>query len=124
MEAIIPIFQLAFVILIIAGMWKAFVKAGQPGWASLIPIYNTIVLLQIADKPIWWILLLLIPFVNLIVIILVCVAIAEKFGKGAGFGIGLAFLSFVFFPILGFGSATYCGESVAAPPLPHEPSTE
>lgn len=100
---------LAIVVLVIAGMWKVFVKAGKPGWASLIPIYNVIVLLEIAGKPLWWIILFLIPLVNFVVLILVAIAIAEKFGKGAGFGLGLAFIPMVFYPILGFGDAQYQG---------------
>ncbi len=54
-----------------------------------------------------WLLLLLIPVVNLIVGILVCIALAERFGKGAGFGVGLALLGIIFFPILGFGDSEY-----------------
>ena len=100
---------LAFVLVVIAGMWKTFEKAGEPGWAIIIPIYNVIVLLKIAGKPVWWILLMLIPLVNIIVAILVAIAVAENFGKSAGFGIGLAFLGFIFYPILGFGDARYQG---------------
>jgi hypothetical protein len=90
--------------------WKVFTKAGRPGWASLIPIYNLYILCKIAGKSGWWVIwcMFLIPF------IFVCIALAEKFGKGAGFGIGLAFLGIIFFPILGFGDARYQG----APPLP------
>ena len=100
-------FMAAFALLIIASVWKVFTKAGKPGWASLIPIYNMIVLLEITGKPIWWIILFLIPFVNFIAAFLVMIPLAEKFGKGTGFGIGLVFLSFVFFPILAFGDAEY-----------------
>ena len=100
---------LAIVVVIIAGVWKVFVKAGQPGWAAIIPIYNLIVLLQVAGKPLWWFFLFLIPIVNLDMLILVSIAVAEKFGKGAGFGVGLALLGFIFYPILGFGSAQYQG---------------
>jgi hypothetical protein len=100
---------LALVIVIIAGMWKTFEKAGEPGWACIIPIYNIVVLLKIAGKPLWWILLMLIPGVNLIVAILVSIAVAENFGKGAGFGIGLALLGAIFYPILGFGDARFQG---------------
>ena len=102
-------FMAAFALLIIASVWKVFTKAGKPGWASLIPIYNMIVLLEITGKPIWWIILFLIPFVNFIAAFLVMIPLAEKFGKGTGFGIGLVFLSFVFFPILAFGDAEYRG---------------
>lgn len=106
---IVMLLYLAVIALVIVGMWKAFAKAGQPGWASIIPIYNIIVMLQIAQKPLWWIILYFIPVANIIIPILVSIALAEKFGKGAGFGLGLAFLPFIFFPILGFGSDTYKG---------------
>ena len=100
---------LGVVLVVIAGLWQTFEKAGKPGWASIIPIYNAIVMLDIAGKPVWWILLFFIPLVNIIVAIIVSIAIAERFGKGAGFGLGLAFLGFIFYPILGFGDATYRG---------------
>lgn len=98
---------IVLVLLIIIGMWKVFVKAGKPGWAAIVPIYNMIVLLEIAGKPLWWIILLLIPFVNIIVIIIVLVALARNFGKGVGFALGLLILPFIFYPILGFGDARY-----------------
>ena len=110
-EAIFWIVYLGIIVVVIAGIWKSFVKAGKPGWAAIIPIYNLIVMLEIAGKPVWWFLLFLIPFVNLIIAIMVMIAIAEKFGKGAGFGIGLALLGFIFWPILGFGDAQYEGAS-------------
>lgn len=101
------IIYLAIIVVVIAGMWKVFAKAGEPGWACLVPIYNAIVLLKIAGKPLWWIVLFVIPLANLVAAILLSLAIAERFGKGAGFGIGLALLGFVFYPILGFGDAEY-----------------
>src|SRR3990172_3937961 len=79
---------LAIVVLMIASMWVVFTKAGQPGWAALIPIYNLIVLLQIVGRPIWWFLLMLIPFVGIIVGILVMIDLAKSFGKSVGFAIG------------------------------------
>ena len=103
----ITIVYLAIVVLAIAGMWKVFVKAGKPGWAAIIPIYNMVVLCEIAGKPAWWVVLFFIPFVNLIMLIIVSLAIAAKFGKGAGYGIGLALLSFIFYPLLGFSDARY-----------------
>jgi hypothetical protein len=103
--------MLAMVVVVIAGMWKTFSKAGQPGWACLIPIYNVIVLLQIAGRPVWWFLLLLVPFVNIIVTFVVVMDIARAFGRSAGFGLGLFFLGPVFYPILGFGNAQYEGAS-------------
>jgi len=98
---------LAIALLIVASMWKIFVKAGEPGWAAIIPIYNFIVLLKIAGKPAWWIILLLIPVVNFVILAIVCIALAKNFGKGAGFGLGLLFLSPIFYPMLAFGDARY-----------------
>lgn len=107
MEIIILLIQLAIVVAVIAGIWKTFAKAGQPGWAAIIPVYNVYILLKIANRPWWWLLLMLIPLVNLVIAIIVALDIAKAFGKGTGFGIGLALLGFIFYPILGFGSATY-----------------
>jgi hypothetical protein len=107
--AVIGIIYLAFVILIIVSMWKVFTKAGEPGWAAIVPIYNAIVFLKIAGKPGWWFILLIIPIVGLVVMILALVSFAERFGKGAGFVIGLLLLPFIFFPILAFGDAQYLG---------------
>lgn len=104
------------VALMIYSMWKIFAKAGKPGWAAIIPIYNLIVLLEIVGKPLWWIILFLIPFVNFVIAIIVYIELAKAFGKGAGFGIGLVFLPFIFFPILGLGEAKYVKASSATPP--------
>src|SRR5215213_1016061 len=64
-------------ILVIAGMWKVFTKAGKPGWAAIIPIYNAVVLLQIAGKPLWWLLLFFIPIVNIVVAAMVMIGVAK-----------------------------------------------
>jgi len=115
---------LLIALVLIVAMWKVFTKAGQPGWASIIPIYNLYVWCKIVGRPGWWILLMLIPFVNIIVGIILCIDMAKSFGKGAGFGIGLALLGVIFIPILGFGSAQYQGPSasqgvaVSRPPQP------
>jgi hypothetical protein len=95
------------ILVALAGMWKVFVKAGQPGWGAIVPIYNAYLLCKIAGKPGWWVLLLLIPIVNLVIAILVAIGVATNFGKGGGFAVGLVLLGFVFYPILGFGSAQY-----------------
>src|SRR5262249_37411749 len=106
----IVVIYLVLIVLAIAGMWKTFEKAGQPGWAAIVPFYNWYVLTtKIARKEILWFVLVFIPLVNLVAIIIVSVEVAKKFGRGAGFGVGLAFLSFIFYPILGFGDAQYEG---------------
>jgi Family of unknown function (DUF5684) len=90
---------LAIAILMIASMWKLFSKAGKPGWACLVPIYNYVVMLEIIKKPIWWIILLLIPIVNFIIIIIIFIELAKAYGKTAGYGIGMLILPYVFFPM-------------------------
>jgi len=94
-------------VILIAAMWKIFVKAGKPGWAAIVPIYNLIVLLEIAGRPLWWFILLLIPVVNLIVAFIIIMDVARKFGKGIGYALGLFLLSPIFYPMLAWGDATY-----------------
>jgi hypothetical protein len=95
-------------------MWKIYTKAGKPGWAVLIPIYNLYILLEIVGRPWWWLLLFFVPLVNVVVAVLIPFDLAKSFGKGAGFGLGLIFLNMIFILILGFGSAEYVGPSAAA----------
>ena len=102
------IIWLVVMVLMIAGMWKVFSKAGEPGWAAIVPIYNIIVLLKIAGKPMWWlVMILIVPVANIVFAIMALAAMAARFGKGGGFVAGLIFLPFVFYPILGFGDAQY-----------------
>jgi len=104
--SIVPVlFELVVTVLLIASMWRVFDKAGQPGWAAIIPIYSGYVLCEVADKPGWWVLLMFVPLVNLIIWILVSLGVADQFGKGAGFGVGLMLLPFIFYPILAFTEA-------------------
>ena len=107
--AIIGIIYLVIAVLCIIGTWKIFTKAGEPGWAAIIPIYNLIVIVKISGKPLWWVVLCLIPCVNLVALIIICMALAKNFGKSEGYGIGLALLSPIFFPLLGFSDAQYVG---------------
>lgn len=108
---IVLLIYLAILVVVIAGCWKVYVKANKPGWACIIPIYNIIVWLEITGRPIWWIILMFIPIVSIVVMIIVCIDLAKSFGKGGGYGIGIAFLPFIFLPMLGFGSAQYQGPS-------------
>lgn len=108
-EGLALIIYLGLLLLLIAGMWKVFTKAGKPGWASIIPIYNFIVLVEIVGRPFWWIVMMFIPCVNVIFAIILSLDLAKAFGKGPGFGIGLAFIPVIFYPILGFGDAQYEG---------------
>lgn len=104
---IIIVMYLAIIVLMIASMWVIFSKAGKPGWASIVPIYNLVVLLEIVGKPWWWLVLMLIPIVNIVILIMVYHNLSLSFGKGGGFTVGLILLGVVFLPILAFGNAKY-----------------
>ncbi len=108
------IFWLGVVGAMIVGMWKVFEKAGQPGWAALVPFYNMWILTtEIAKKEVLWFILLFVPCVQYVAIFLIAIGVAEQFGKGTGYGIGLALLPFVFYPLLGFGDDQYQGGMAA-----------
>lgn len=104
---------LAVMVLMFASAWKVYDKAGEPGWAAIIPFYNVIVLLKIVGRPIWWLILMFIPIVGIIISLLIIVDVAKSFGQGIGFALGLLFLPFVFWPILAFGDARYQGPAAA-----------
>jgi len=101
----------AISVILIVALWRIYEKAHQPGWASLIPFYNFIVLLRIVGKPAWWLVWIFVPIANIVVAIWVINLLSKSFGKGEGFTLGLIFLSFIFYPILGFGNATYKGSA-------------
>lgn len=103
------IFGLVIQIFLIAAMWKVYTKAGQPGWACIIPIYNIYIMTRIAGKPGWWVLMFFLPFVNFVFAIWLVNMISKSFGKEEGFTVGLVLLGIIFWPILGFGSARYLG---------------
>ncbi len=109
MLAIIFLLYFGIIVLIISARWKVFSKAGQPGWASIIPIYNIYVMTKIAGKPGWWVLMMFIPIVNIVYLIWMYNMISKSFGKDEGFTVGMLFLGIVFWPILAFGSAQYIG---------------
>ena len=104
---IFSLIYLVIAIVVIVALWKMFVKAGKPGWTSIIPTYQSIVMLDIVGQPGWWVILFFIPIVNFVIHIMVMLELAKVFGKGTGFGIGLILLPPVFIAILGFGDAEY-----------------
>ena len=109
LETLFGVIPIIVGFILLAAFWKIFAKAGQPGWASVIPIYNVLVLLRIVGKPYWWLFLLIIPGVNIVLLIMLTHGLSKSFGKGTGFTLGLMVLSFVFYPILGFGGDPYLG---------------
>ena len=99
----------------VAANWKIFSKAGKPGWAAIIPIYNLVVLLEIVGRPTWWIAaIILCPPVALVMLIILLVDLGKSFGKDGAFAAGLVLLSPIFLLILGFGSAEYQGPAALA----------
>lgn len=102
-------FLLAFTVVILVGMWKVYVKAGKPGWACIVPFYNSYCLFDMTFGNGWLFLLTFVPCVNFVMMILVYVKLAKAFGKGGGYAVGLIFLPVIFIPMLGFGDAQYLG---------------
>ena len=118
------IIGLIIAIFAIVCMWKIFAKAGKPGWAAIVPIYNLFVEFEITWGKGIMFLLMLIPFVNGIIALITMVKLAKAFGKGGGFAAGLIFLPIIFLPMLAFGSAQYVGVggAPAAPVAPEAPA--
>lgn len=117
------IFSLVLLVIMIAAMWRIFTKAGEEGWKAIIPIYNIVVLLKIVGRPWWWLLLMLIPLVNIVVGIMVMNDLSKSFGHGLGFTLGLIFLPYIFYLVLAFGSSQYMGPAagqghVGSPAVP------
>jgi len=101
---------ISIAVLEIVALWFVLDKAGEPGWAAIIPIYNYLMVIKIAGKPWWFILLMLIPVVNLVIYIIILNGLSRNFGKSEAFTVGLFFLRFIFLPILGFGKSTFVGD--------------
>jgi len=112
---VVILIYLAVIVLMIASMWRLFTKAGKPGWAAIVPIYNIVVLLEIIGKPLWWIVMFLIPCVSLVFAVMMTIEVAKCFGKDVGFGIGLLLLAPIFYPILAFGDSQYVGPMGGSP---------
>ncbi len=107
------LFFLAIAVVFIIAGWKVFTKAGQPGWAVIVPIYNLYIILTMVGRPAWWILLMLIPFVNIVISLIVMIDLAKSFGQSPVFGVVLLWLLGVIgWLVLGFGSYKYLGPSV------------
>ena len=93
---------------------KVLEKAGKPLWVGFVPIYNLVVLLEVIGRPLWWVVLMLIPFVNFIIAIILCIDLAKSFGKDTVWGVLTALFSFVMLPIMAFSSdIRYVGPAAA-----------
>ena len=101
------VFFFAIIIFLMICHWKVFTKAGQEGWKSIIPFYNTYIQLQITKQPSIWMLYFFIPFVNIYFTVKHIHGLSRAFGKDVGFTVGLLFVPYIFYPILAFGDAKY-----------------
>ena len=99
------------VMLLVVPTWRIYVKAGEPGWASIVPLFSQYTLCSVVGRPVWWLIFLLIPYVNFVFWLIVAMDLARVFSRSKAFGIGLWLLPFVFLPILGYGSAEYTAPS-------------
>ena len=110
---VLYVFALAVSAFFVVCYWKVFTKAGRPGWLAIIPIVNFVILLNIVGRSVWWLLLILVPFVDAVFLLIFSFVIywdlGKSFGKGVGFRLGLMFLHGIFIAILAFGDSTYVG---------------
>lgn len=98
-------------ILSIIAMWKIYTKAGKPGWASIIPIYNIVVLFEIVGLEWWHVLIaIFVPFAFLVYLIVINVKLAKVFGQGTGMILLLIFIPIIGQLVLAFGKSTYNGQ--------------
>jgi len=107
MERFLEWASAAFAVAMLAASWKIFTKAGHAGWKCLIPIYGAVVFMRIVGRPGWWVLLMIIPVVNLFLSLALCIDLARAFGKGGAYAAGLAFLTPIFLLMLAYGDAEY-----------------
>lgn len=116
--AIVTVLYVVLIAILIASMWRVYTKAGKPGWAAVIPFYNFIVELEIIGRPVWWLVLMFIPFVNVVVAVIIANDLSKSFGRGFGTTALLVILPFIGYPILAWGSATYIGPAAGNPTVP------
>jgi hypothetical protein len=111
---ILFIVVVALIVFYVAAFWRILEKAGVPGWGAIIPIYNIYLWCKVVGRPGWWVVLLFVPVVSVIVMLILSLDLSKAFAKTTGFGIGLWLLSFIFVPILGYGTSTYIGPNPTA----------
>ena len=105
------------VILILLNLswWMIFSKAGEAGWKVLVPFFNLFVLTKVLNKPVWWIVIYLLPLVGYI---LISIQVSQLFSKKILYAVGLIFIPFVFYPMLGLGKSQISGAQPAPKPAP------
>jgi len=119
---LMSIIWLIVAVFMLIAMWKVYTKAGRAGWGCIIPIYNVYLMMKIAGKPGWWLILMFVPIVNIIIGIIATIGIANNFGKGGGFAVGLILLPIIFYPMIAWGDAAYVGSETPAFEAPAQES--
>lgn len=129
---VVLVIGLFLALIMLVSLWKIFTKAGQPGWAAIIPFYNKYILVKVARLPVYYFVALYLPFLlvvakisvpyaisNAIGIAILCVYgfimynLCKQFSKGIVYTVGMTFLPFIFYPMLAFGDSVYQGEVVS-----------
>lgn len=104
--AIMWLISMAVSVLLVVSLWKLFTKAGKPGWAAIVPVYNIIIMMEIIGRPTWWTVLYFVPFANIVISIINMIDFAKSFGKSAGYGVLMIFFPYIMYPILAFSTDT------------------
>lgn len=107
LATIVLVLLFAWLVVVLLAGWKLYTKAGQPGWVALIPFLNVFGLLKIVHRPLWWFLLLLIPFVNIVFLVIIFNDLSKAFGHGVGMTVLLVLLTAVGYLVIGFGDSRY-----------------
>ena len=101
--SIYSILTILFFLLSLAGLWGLFEKAGQKGWMVLVPFYNFYIWLKIIDKPLWWYIFILVPFINIFTILLMIVELVKCYNKNGLIQQAVAVLvPFFYLPYIAF----------------------
>lgn len=109
-------FYVAIILFYCYCLGRIFQKAGRPLWTGFVPVYNAYIWTEIVGRPAWWVVLVLIPFVNVIALVFLAIDLAKSFGKDTVYGVLLLWLfSFIGLPMLAFGNDQYVGPSVTQP---------
>jgi hypothetical protein len=116
--AIVFAISLALGAIMIISMWRLYTKAGRPGWASIVPFYNQIVMIKIIGRPLWWFAMMFVPFANIVFSVMIMLEFVKSYGKDTWFGVASLFFPYVIFPIMAFDkNIRYVGPAGLQPPV-------
>ena len=108
------VIALALIVIVLISMSKILKKAERSPILGLIPIYNYVPLLEITNMPKHYVILFIIPIINIPFLLMFNIQLAKLFKKNQTFGIGLLVAPFIFYPILAFSTSEYIGINLVA----------